>query len=344
MTEQVRTGYRNHRKAAWGLALLVVAAIATVTIPLASGAPTKTLTFVAQPAAMQKSAPATAANFSVAVFVGNQTQNSQGQTPSLTASGSPSGSIANFNVPTPTYESTTKVWTWSGVTAKSDAPSGSYTFTATLGNLDPVNSAPVNVAEFVCPPSCDNTSNLNNRKPAKLTIADTFGSPVALDFQPELGATVPLGCNGATLGQTWNRTYIDVNGNGIADPTDTYFPAVALAFNYGNAKMLQVTYMIKNSDWVQTNAARGNNDIELCAVAKHQTQALNDGSHGFIGKYGPSSWDGTNYSGVLTTVSNASKVKTDPAVCGRGSFIDASGVTWRTWTVCIPFDWDWKFG
>jgi hypothetical protein len=226
------------------------------------------------------------------------------------------------------------------VTANSTAPSGSYTFTATLGSLDPVNSNPVNVAEFVCPPSCDNTSNLTG-KPAKLTIADTFGSPVALDFQLGLGATPP-GC------QTWNRTYIDVNGNGIADPADTYFPAVALAFNYGNAKMLQVTYMIKNSDWALTTAARGNNDIELCAVAQHQDATRNNGADAdkFAGKYGPSTWDQNTktYSGVLTTVSNASKAKTDPAICGRGGFTDVSGVTWRTWTVCIPFDWDWKMG
>ena len=177
MTQQVRTGYRNHRKAAWGIALLFAAAVAAITIPLASGAPSKTLKFVAQPAAMQKSAPATPANFSVAVFIGSQTQNSQGQTPSLTASGVPSGSIANFNVPIPTYNSTTKVWTWTGVTANSDAPSGFYTFDATLGPLDPVNSNPVSVAEFVCPPPLRVTTRRTwlTESPAKLTIADTFG-------------------------------------------------------------------------------------------------------------------------------------------------------------------------
>jgi hypothetical protein len=342
MTDHVRTGYRNHRKAAWGLALLLVAAIATVTIPLASGAPTKTLKFVTPPPpAMQKSAPATKADIAVAVFSANQTQNSQGQTPSLTASGVPSGSIANFNVPTPTYDNTTRVWTWKDVTAKSDAPSGSYTFTATLGTLDPVTSNTVRVAQFVCPPSCDNTSNVNTRAPGRLKIADTFGSPVALDFQPDLDpASVPPGC------QTWNRISIDTDADG--DP-DVYFPAVALDFNYGNSKMLQVTYMIRNSDWVLTNAARGNNDIELCAVAKHQTQALNDGAHPFSGKYGDATWDPSTgmYSGVLTTVANPTKVKTNgtgsPAVCGRGNQ-DISGVTWRTWTVCIPIDWDWKMG
>lgn len=343
MTQQVRTGYRKHRKAAWGIALLFAVAVAAVTIPLASGAPSKTLKFVAQPAAMQKTAPATQATFSVAVFSGNQTQNSQGQTPSLTASGPTGGSIANFNVPAPTYDSNTKVWSWVGVTANANAPSGSYTFTATLGTLDPANSTPVLVANFVCPPSCDNSSNLNlnDHAPGRLKIADTFGSPVALDFQSDLGATLPAGCNNTSAGTTWNRLSIDTNGDGTGD---VFFPAVALNFNYGDAKLLQITYQVRNSDWVLTNAARGNNDIEFCVVARHQTQALNDGNNGFTGKYGPSKWDGTNYSGVLTTVSNPSKVKSDPAVCGRGGFTDVSGVTWRTWTVCIPYDWDWKMG
>jgi hypothetical protein len=53
--------------------------------------------------------------------------------------------------------------------------------------------------------------------------------------------------------------------------------------------------------------------------------------------------------GVLATVSNPSKVKAggDPAVCGRGgqdlpTGLGGSSETWRTWTICIPYDWDWK--
>jgi hypothetical protein len=338
--------------------LLFAVAVAAVTIPLASGAPTKTLKFVTQPpVAMQKTAPATSADIAVAVFNGNQLQNSQGQTPVLTATGP--GTISDFNVPAPTYNSTTKAWTWTGVTAKSTAPSGSYTFTATLGTLDPATSNPFRVAQFVCSASssCDNTSDLATVGHGKLTIANTLSSPVSLDFQTGLDP-VPLGCdndpNNPTDSNdpthTWSRLYIDVNGNGVADASDTYFPAVALDFNWGS-QMLQVTYMVRNSDWVLTNAARGNNDIEFCAVARHQTAAWNGtgpDARPFVGKYGPSAWDGSNFSGVLTTVSNPSKVKTNgtgsPAVCGRGGFTDGFGVTWRTWTVCIPYDWDWKMG
>jgi hypothetical protein len=346
MTDHVRTGYRNHRKATWGLALLVVAAFATVTIPFASGAgPTKMLKFTPTgqpPAAFQRSEPRTTASIAVAVFMGQNAQNSQGQTPTLAATGA--GTILDFEVAGPTYNGDTKYWTWS-VKPTLSAPLGSYNFVATLGTLAPVTSEPFRVAQFVCPSqtSCENTSNLTTGAQGKLKIANTLQSPIALDFELD-PAWEPLGCNGESGGQMWNRLfYEDANGNNV------YFPAVALNFTWGN-QMLQVTYMVRNSEWILSNAARGNNDIEFCAEARHQTADWNgDGGNPrpFVGKYGPAQWDGTNYSGVLTTVSNPSKVKTNgtgsPAVCGRGSQ-DIDGETWRTWTVCIPFDWDYKFG
>jgi hypothetical protein len=46
MTEHVRTNYRNHRKATWGLAIALVVAIAAVVIPIASGASDKTYTIL----------------------------------------------------------------------------------------------------------------------------------------------------------------------------------------------------------------------------------------------------------------------------------------------------------
>ena len=89
MTQQVRTGYRNHRKAAWGIALLFAAAVAAITIPLASGAPTKTLKFVAQPPASAEQHAATPADFSVAVFIGRPEPDEfePAPTPFLNASG-----------------------------------------------------------------------------------------------------------------------------------------------------------------------------------------------------------------------------------------------------------------
>ena len=118
--------------------------------------------------------------------------------------------------------------------------------------------------------------------------------------------------------------------------------------------MLQVIYRVRNSDWVLTEAARGNNDIEICAGAKHgvdttKNAAPSDGGVPFTGKYGPARWDEDDglFWGVLATAQNPAKVKADPAVCGRGSTDLATGPggaleKWRTWTICIPYDWDWK--
>ena len=46
MTDHVRTSYRKHRRATWGLAIALVLAVAAVAIPIASGAPDKTYTLV----------------------------------------------------------------------------------------------------------------------------------------------------------------------------------------------------------------------------------------------------------------------------------------------------------
>jgi hypothetical protein len=343
MTQQVRTGYRKHRKAAWGLALLVAVAIAAVTIPLASGAPTQTLRFVTQPASVLESSTGQSTTIAVAVFSGgpNPVNSNPPPMPILSATGA--GGIGNFVVTAgPTYSSTTKTWSWT-VKPTSTATSGTYNFVATLGTLT-ATSSPVRVVQFVCPagggPSCNGTSNFGNAGQGKLNIANTLATPILLDFSAG-GATAPLGCNNDLNDptHTWNRAYYFA-ADGV---TPIYFPAVTLDFTWGTT-MLQVTYMVRNSQWTLTAATRGNQDIDFCAVARHQTAALNDGQHPFAGKYGNAAWDGANYSGVLAAVSNPTKVNTDgtgsPAVCGRGSQ-DISGETWRTWTICIPYDWDW---
>jgi hypothetical protein len=51
MTQHARAGYGRHRKATWGLALLLALAIAAIAIPLASGAADKTYTLSLNPSA-----------------------------------------------------------------------------------------------------------------------------------------------------------------------------------------------------------------------------------------------------------------------------------------------------
>ena len=98
-----------------------------------------------------------------------------------------------------------------------------------------------------------------------------------------------------------------------------------------------MTYMVRNSEWVQTSTARGNNDAEFCVAAKHP----DNGPTPFDGKYGPSVFNAPFHFGVLYTVANASKTTDDPVVCARGNADLPTGPggaseTWRTWTHCIP--------
>ncbi|MDH4104158.1 MAG: hypothetical protein OEV29_12360, partial [Thermoleophilia bacterium] len=114
-----------------------------------------------------------------------------------------------------------------------------------------------------------------------------------------------------------------------------------------------VIYRVRNSEWVLTEASRGNSDIEICAGAKHglDNEKNGDGSDPtpFQGKYGPAVWDEADglYWGVLASVANPNKVKEDPVVCSVGNQSLPTGPngaseTWRAWTICIPSDWDWK--
>ena len=126
MTQQVRTGYRRHREAVWGLTLLLVAAIAVVAIPFASGAnpPPKMLVFVDQPAnPWQKDTTITPA---IAVTVIN---GSQGGTPTITATGAGTSSDFTFGSPVKTND----IWRWPNAKPKSNAPSGLYNLRVTLG-------------------------------------------------------------------------------------------------------------------------------------------------------------------------------------------------------------------
>jgi len=188
--------------------------------------------------------------------------------------------------------------------------------------------------------SCSLTSTFATGPQAGITINNHKLDPIAINFAA--GSTVTDGTC-----EQWNRAKYTVGG-------ETYtFPGVELDFTWGGG-MLQVIYRLRNSDWVLTNVSRGNQDIEICAGAKHGIETdLNkdetDGGVPFSGKYGKAKWNASDglFWGVLSTVQNAGKVREDPAVCARGTQDLATGPngtleTWRTWTICIPSDWDWK--
>jgi hypothetical protein len=188
--------------------------------------------------------------------------------------------------------------------------------------------------------SCSLTSSFTEGPQAGVTIDNHELSPISITFVPGSAATGKC--------SPWKRASYTVTGQTFV------FPGVELDFSWG-AGMLQVIYRLRNRDWVLTKPPRGNQDIEVCVGAKHgiDTSLNKDETAGgvpFVGKYGKAKWSQSDglFWGVLSTVPNPGKVKKDPAVCARGSqeLLTGNGgttmETWRTWTICIPSDWDWK--
>jgi len=344
MTQQVRKGYRNHRKAAWGLALLLVAAIAAVAIPFASGASSKTLAFVTQPANPWQKNTTITPPIAVAVL-SDGTPVNQGGTPSISATGA--GTSSDFDFGSPEYNSSTKSWSWPNAKPKSTAPSGLYNLVATLGSLT-ASSNTFRVADKVCqagqPCSAQSNNDQSAKGTAKVSLTNPFSNAIALDFHPGGSDLTDPKCD------HWNRaSYTDASGNTV------YFPAIVLNYPVED-DMLQVTYMIRNSEWVQTDASRGNQDVDFCFGAEHSFDTFKNGdpttnplAEPFLTKSGDDAkWNDADHLfwGVLASVPNPSHVTNDPVVCARGTVNLPTGPggtseTWRTWTTCVPFDWDW---
>jgi hypothetical protein len=243
---------------------------------------------------------------------------------------------ADFDFGPASYDPTTKTWSWLNAKANAGAGSGVYKLVVTLGTLTSQPSSQFRVADYVCPPgggpSCNGTSNAGTggKGQGKLNISNTIGTTIALDFQAGGGV-----CGDPADPYEWHPAfYTDSSGN------EVHFPAIVLSYTPGST-MLQITYMIRNSEWILTQPAQGNNDAEFCVGANVP----------FNGKYGASKpYAGLNWA-VLNTVPNASKTKNDPVVCSRGTVDLPTGPnstleTWRTWTHCIPagVDYNGKLG
>jgi hypothetical protein len=211
-------------------------------------------------------------------------------------------------------------------------------------------SSTFSIVNGLCPPNTTDTQHLTST--CSLTSDLNGGileSGVTINnhkLPDSIGIDFEALSEGAEECDPWTRASYTVG------TTKYFFPGVSLDFDAdAGAGLLKVVYRVRNTDWVRTAASRGNNDIEICAGARHGVNTGQNGSAGvpFIGKYGAARWDEEDglFWGVLASVPNPSKVKSDPVVCGSGTQDLATGTngaaeTWRTWTICIPYDWDWK--
>jgi hypothetical protein len=126
------------------------------------------------------------------------------------------------------------------------------------------------------------------------------------------------------------------------------------SFSYpGPAGFVKMTIYFRNDFYVQTSASQ-TNDIEICTGARHTNSPNGPGLAPFTGRNGTAAvWDpNTNdYWAVLARVPNCGKSPDvnkdgilDPVLCAWGTVTLGDGLSYRSATVLIPYDWDIKMG
>jgi hypothetical protein len=121
----------------------------------------------------------------------------------------------------------------------------------------------------------------------------------------------------------------------------------------GSSGFVKMTLYFRNDFYVQTSASQ-TNDIQICTGARHTDPNHPMGAfHGaFVGRNGiPAVDDGTGeFWGVLARVSNCQKKPDvnndgllDPVLCSWGTVTLSDGLSYRSATVLVPYDWDIKF-
>ncbi len=306
------------------------------------------LRFAQEPPAQWQKGLTTSPPVEVALFAGTTRVLASGPL-GLTATG-PSTDFSGLE-PVP-YDTTSRSWKFPAAMPNTSATSGRYTLSAT-GFGSTATSREFEVADAVCLPGVSCLSFYNTGGEGSAGSDVSAGFTVSLNYaeggDPQCTPTTEDG-------GTWNQAYYVVGGDAIT------FPSVSLSYSWGD-DVLQLKYYIPNDQWTQTQTSRGNSDIEFCFEGVHELTS-NLPVYAFPVKEGfsePAPLPSTDtqapgyavcrntdndadcelFYGVLPTVPNPNKVKAggDPAVCARGNE-DIGGVTYRTWTICIPRDWD----
>jgi hypothetical protein len=126
----------------------------------------------------------------------------------------------------------------------------------------------------------------------------------------------------------------------------TNFDGITLStFSMTPKGSMTATFYLRNDLFVQTTASQ-TNSIQVCAGAAHTVLPNGPDANAFTGQNGVKArWDPQTslYWGVLQRVPNCGKPPADgsPALCAWGTQT-INGIDYRTATVLIPYDWDWK--
>ena len=215
------------------------------------------------------------------------------------------------------------------------------------------------VAGSVATEADSNSFNISDCAP------DASGNCTSATIFSADGSTASQFSGTGLLGTGLNLSYAALPSSGLAlcnlgwnwtpmtftSPPGSFDGITVESFSYQQATgFLKTTLYFRNSFYVQTSASQ-TNDIQICTGARHVDPLAPQGP--FTGRNGiPAIDDGTGeFWGVLARVPNCSKAPDvnkdgilDPVLCGWGTVTLADGLSYRSATVLVPYDWDIKFG
>jgi hypothetical protein len=220
---------------------------------------------------------------------------------------------------------------------------------ATSSSSSPGSSTPPYFNIFDCMPNggtCSTGQVTNGDGSAGYQVS---GTGLASGFNVNFTAPLLSGFAYTTCSGLWGWAPMSYPGsNGPA-----YFPSLTTSpttYLAGTTSAYQlVTLYFLNSLYVQTSASQ-TNSIQICAGAEHRNGLTGPwtGASGILAQKD----DTGTYWGVLQRIPNcnANKVPVDssgiksPALCAWGTTTLPNGLSYRSATVIVPYDWDGKFG
>jgi hypothetical protein len=257
------------------------------------------------------------------------------------------GSVAtNFNGLTSTGgQDASNTWTFSVTGINSG---NNFHLVAGGGTTSEADSNSFNISNCLPDASGNCTSGTifdpNGQMAGQFTGSGIMGDGINLTY----GGLPPTGAGICTNGGWgWSpMTFTSPPGN---------FDGISLeSFSYpGPTGFVKMTIYYRNDFYVQTTASQTNN-IAICAGARHTNSPNGPGLAPFMGRNGISAvYDSTtnDYWAVLARVPNCNKSPDvnndgilDPVLCGWGTVTLSDGLSYRSATVLVPYDWDIKFG
>jgi hypothetical protein len=137
----------------------------------------------------------------------------------------------------------------------------------------------------------------------------------------------------------------------VPSPPGSFDGITLESFTSGPSGFVKMTIYLRNDFYVQTSASQTNN-IAICTGVRH-TAGSQPGLP-FMGRNGIAAvWDPVtqDWWGVLARVPNCNKSPDvnndgvlDPVLCAWGTVTLGDGLSYRSATVLIPYDWDIKMG